>query len=65
VSVFVVSLEFEDRVEVATGRSTKRPSALNDIQCFSFGFSPLAIVFHYFSKLFPISIKCQSDVNMK
>jgi hypothetical protein len=67
VSVFVVSLEFEDRdeVEVATGRSTKRPSALNDIQCFSFGFSPLAIIFHYFSKLFPVSIKCQSDVNMK
>jgi hypothetical protein len=33
VSLFVVSPEIEDRdeVEVATGRSTKRPSALNDI----------------------------------
>jgi hypothetical protein len=36
-----------------------------NIQCFSFGFPLLSIVFHYFSKLFPISIKCQSDVNMK
>jgi hypothetical protein len=33
VSLFVVSPEIEDRdeVEVATGRSTKRPSTLNDI----------------------------------
>jgi hypothetical protein len=36
VSLFVVSLEIEDRdaVEVATGRSTKRPSTLNDIILF-------------------------------
>jgi hypothetical protein len=34
VSIFVLSPEIEDRdeVEVATGRSTKRPSTLNDIQ---------------------------------
>jgi hypothetical protein len=32
---------------------------------FFFCFPFLSIVFHYFSKLFPISIKCQSDVNMK
>jgi hypothetical protein len=34
VSLFVLSPEIEDRVEVevATGRSTKRPFALNDIQ---------------------------------
>jgi hypothetical protein len=33
VSLFVLSPEIEDRdeVEVATGRSTRRPSALNDI----------------------------------
>jgi hypothetical protein len=30
------------------------------LQCFSFGFPLLSIVFHYFSKLFPISIKCES-----
>jgi hypothetical protein len=32
----MVSLEIEDRdaVEVATGRSTKRPSTLNDITLF-------------------------------
>jgi hypothetical protein len=35
------------------------------LHCFSFGFPLLSIVFRYFSKLFPISIKCQSDVNMK
>jgi hypothetical protein len=32
---------------------------------FSFGFPLLSIVFHYFSKLFPTSTKCRSDVNMK
>jgi hypothetical protein len=35
------------------------------LSCISFGFHLLSIVFHYFSKLFPISIKYQSDVNMK
>jgi hypothetical protein len=33
------------------------------LQCFSFGIPLLSIVFHYFLTLFPISIKCQSDVN--
>jgi hypothetical protein len=37
----------------------------NHLQYFSFGFPPLSIVFHYFSKLFSISIECESDVNMK
>jgi hypothetical protein len=57
VSVFVVSLEFEDRdeVEVATGRSTKRP-ALNDIQCFSFGFSPFTISQNYFLSLLNVKV---------
>jgi hypothetical protein len=36
-----------------------------NIQCFPFGFPLLSIMFHYLSKLFPISIKCRSDVNMK
>jgi hypothetical protein len=35
------------------------------LHCFSFDFPLLSIIFHYFSKLFPISIKCQRDVNMK
>jgi hypothetical protein len=37
----------------------------NHLQYFSFGLPPLSIVFHYFSKLFSISIECESDVNMK
>jgi hypothetical protein len=37
----------------------------NQITLFFFGFPLLPIVFHYFSKLFPICIKCQSGVNMK
>jgi hypothetical protein len=37
----------------------------NENSKFSFGFPLLSIVFHYFSKLFPVYIKCQSDVNMK
>jgi hypothetical protein len=37
-SLFVLTPEIEDRdqVEVATGRSTKRPSTLNDIYYFIF-----------------------------
>jgi hypothetical protein len=27
---------------------------IKELQCFSFGFSPLSVVFHYFSKLFHI-----------
>jgi hypothetical protein len=42
----------------------KKRTGIN-LQCFFFGFPLLSIVFHYFSKLFPISIKYQSDVNMK
>jgi hypothetical protein len=37
----------------------------NHLQYFSFGFPPLPTVFHHFSKLFSISIECESDVNMK
>jgi hypothetical protein len=35
VSLFVLSSEIKDRdkVEIATGRSTKRPSTLNDTGC--------------------------------